>query len=297
MKSCLYECRVLHQRFAPRSHRFDYGMFYFCLDLDEIDEVVRLGPLVKRHRPILYSFRDEDFIDSTNNPCKEKLLQYVGSKTPGLAARIARIKLLTSLRVFGYIFNPVSIYYCLDANERLLCAVAEVTNTFRESKLYLIVDPSASVADDSEGFAYDTVLKAEMKKMFYVSPFTDLESLFQFVIRDPRADLSLTINTVEGANVVLASSVTGSRVSLTTWQLARLTICYPLVSLRTITLIHWQALKLFLKRVPFKAKEHAPHLQTNLRNPHKSLSQAGVVLERSTFLGTGGSAEIDKTIL
>ena len=297
MKSCLYECRVTHQRFAPRSHHFDYGMFYFCLDLDEIDAISRHQPLVKRNRLALYTFRDEDFIDSTAVPCKEKLLQFVESKNPALTSQIVHIKLLTSLRIFGYIFNPVSIYYCLDVNERLLCAVAEVTNTFREAKLYLIVDQAKSTTAGSEEPTGGTVLRAELQKLFYVSPFTDLESFFRFVIRDPHHDLSLTINTVEDARVILASSVTGTRVPITTWELLRLTCRYPLVSLRTISLIHLQALKLFLKRVPFKAKEHAPHLQTNLRNPHKSLSDACAVSERSAFLGTGGHAEIDKSIL
>jgi DUF1365 family protein len=251
---------------------------------------------VKRNRLALYTFRDEDFIDSTGVPCKEKLLQFVGSRKPALPSQIAHVKLLTSLRIFGYIFNPVSIYYCLDVNESLLCAVAEVTNTFREAKLYLIVDQakgSAAGSEEPDGI----VLRAELQKLFYVSPFTDLESFFRFVIKDPHHDLSLTINTVEDARVILASSVTGSRVAITTWELLRLTCRYPLVSLRTITLIHWQALKLFLKRVPFKAKEHAPHLQTNLRNPHKSLSDAVAVSERAAFLGTGGHAEIDKSIL
>lgn len=299
MKSCLYECRVSHQRFSPRAHRFDYGVFFFCLDLNEIDEIAQSQPLIKKGGRALYNFCDGDFIDSTSLNIRDKVLQYVVSRSPELAARTARIRLLTSLRILGYIFNPVSIYYCLDSNDRLICAVAEVTNTFRESKLYFISDTAA----DSEGLtAGEIILQAQLKKFFYVSPFSNLDTTFQFSIKDPEQSLNLIINTVENAKVTLASSVVGHRVPLNTGQLLRLTLQYPLMSLRTITLIHLQAFKLYLKGVPFFAKEADPQMQTEVRNPHKSLHEHGSGSMSSTSASSysfmaPGLIDVDKSVL
>lgn len=265
MRSCLYECHVMHARLAPRAHRFIYRIFLFALDLDELPALHRSLRLFSSERPNLYSFRDRDYLP-TGHPgaLRERVLAHVAQHRAPLPSH-TRILLVTLPRIAGYLFNPVSFYFCFDPAGQPLAAVAEVTNTFREVKAYVLAP------DAADGSAAAGVFRLRVPKHFYVSPFTDVDVAFDFTLRCPAQRLSIQIDDFAGAQRTLTSTLTGSRHALTDTQLAWFSVKYPLLSLRVITLIHWHALVLWLKRVPWFRKAARAADQRDLFRPHHSL--------------------------
>ncbi|MEP6671292.1 MAG: DUF1365 domain-containing protein [Chthoniobacter sp.] len=263
MNSCLYECSVMHHRLSPKEHHFRYSIFMFALDLDELDEVAQRVPLFSRNGRNLYAFRDRDHLTlpgretaSTRENLVALLAQHgIQFPTDG------RITLITLPRVFGYIFNPVSFYFCHDGAGAPLCAVVEVGNTFGEMKPYLLRD-----------FSSAGEFRLVTPKHFYVSPFSPLDLAFDFKLRIPGEGLEIHIDDREGERPVLLSALTGKRTPLTTGQLAWFTIKYPLLTLRVISLIHWHALLLWAKRLPWHRKSDRPDLQRDVMRPHASLA-------------------------
>lgn len=283
-RSCLYECRVMHHRLLPRKHRFEYGLFLACLDLDELDAADRDLRLFSHNRRNLYEFRDSDhFIRSgtseggiSRQTLKARVLDWLTGQ--GVAAgQNARIDLVTLPRVGGYVFNPVSFYFIASVTGQPICAVAEVGNTFGEQKPYLVpVEarppfselPAAGGSDSkcSQSLTTHQPLPAKFRvvapKHFYVSPFSELDLRFDFRLSQPGEDLAVGVSDLNAqGETVLVSSLTGRRRPLVDRELIRLTARYPLVTARVITLIHWQALKLWMKRVPFFGKSEHPSLQ------------------------------------
>jgi uncharacterized protein len=261
MNSCLYECTVMHHRFSPKVHHFSHDLFMFYLDLDEINFLAKNIFLFSRNQKNIYSFRDSDHEPAGENPLKERILDFL--RQNGISAGFSpRIMLLTLPRVFGYIFNPISIFYCFDENGSPVCSVAEVGNTFREKKLFLLRRENFS----GDGFQKNT------PKLFYVSPFSPLNLNFDFKLKVPGDKLDVKIDDLDGEEKILISTLTGQRTALTNKNLFWFTLKYPLVTAEVIFLIHWHALRLWLKRVPFYRKAADVPLQQNVLRPEVSLS-------------------------
>jgi hypothetical protein len=174
-----------------------------------------------------------------------------------------KIMLLTLPRVLGYVFNPVSFYFCFDGAGAPVCAIAEVGNTFREMKLFLLrtVD-----LDNKETF------RKIATKHFYVSPFSSLELSFDFKLRTPGEVLEIHIDDRDGDEKVLLSTLAGQRAALSNARLFWFSFKYPLVTLKIIFLIHWHALLLYMKRIPFYRKAANPARQCDVLNPHPTLT-------------------------
>jgi DUF1365 family protein len=261
LRSCLYECEVMHHRLTPKQNRFNYRIFLFCLDLDEIPAACKKTWGFSYNRFNLYSFRDRDHLTVTGGgTVRENLAAYLalhGVHFP----EAGRAILLTLPRVLGYIFNPVSFYFCFDPEGLPLCAVAQVGNTFGEMKPYLLAKPEAG-----------GVFRLRTPKHFYVSPFSALDLEFDFKLRIPDERLEIHIDDWQGQSQVLLSALTGTRVALSTGRLAWLTLKFPLVTLKVIFLIHWQALLLWLKRLPYHSKAANADLQRDVLNPHHSIA-------------------------
>jgi DUF1365 family protein len=280
MSSCLYECDVMHARFAPREHRFVYRIFLFALDLDELPDLHRRLPLFSVNRPNLYSFREADYLPTGEPvhpaPGAPPVCHPIGDKRVGLKQRVVgylaaqgvdltggRVVLVTLPRIFGYLFNPVSFYFCYDRTGVCVAALAEVTNTFREMKPYFLGPDTRA----------DGTFRLRVPKHFYVSPFSDVDVEFDFRLRPPDNRLAVQIDDHTGGRRTLTSTLTGPRRALTGARLAWFTVKYPLLTLRIIGLIHWHALLLWLKRVPWFTKAGRSAEQRDLYRPHASIAQ------------------------
>lgn len=285
MRSKVYECRVMHARFFPKAHRFAYRVFMLSLDLDELAELDQKHRLFSVDRGNLYSVRTADFLPltepvhnggrepgpnrygytPTDSPTlKERVVRYLN--THGVEADDSvRVELITLPRMLGYRFNPVSFYYVRDADGQLIASIVEVTNTFHEMKPYLLKADER----DEKGFRRRT------PKNFYVSPFSDVDVEFDFRLRPATDRLAVYIDDYEDERRNLATSITGTDRPLTDGALAGFLFRYPLLTLRVIFLIHWHALRLWLKRIPWFAKKNRAEAQSNLYRPHESLGQTG----------------------
>src|SRR6266581_4821574 len=232
LKSCLYECSVMHHRLVPKQHHFRHAIFMFYLDLDELEAAARRVFFLSRNRLNLYSFRDDDHLPGGTGPLKERVMDYLSRNGIEFDSR-GRITLLTLPRIMGYIFNPVSVYFCFNPAGAPVCAIAEVGNTFREMKLFLI--PSGDLCGNG-------MLQKTAPKHFYVSPFSSLDLSFDFKLRIPGEKLDLRIDERDGPEKILLSTLTGTRAALNNASLLWFTLKYPLVTLKVIFLIHWHAL-------------------------------------------------------
>ncbi len=261
LTSSIYECSVMHHRLTPKVHRFAYNVFYLWLDLDELDHLSAQLKLLKRNKWSLFSFFDSDHLDKGQGTAKENVLQLLAEEGVDVAP-IAKVFLLSFPRVLGYIFNPVCFYYCFDAQDRPLCAVAEVTNTYHEQKPYVLRDL------DGGGEQW----RLTTPKYFYVSPFFNLSLSFDFKLKIPAEHLEIHIDDRDGDSRVLLTTLTGKRRDLTDAGLLACAIKYPLLTLRVIFLIHWQAFKLWLKRLPVHSKAAQPELQRGVYRPHSSIA-------------------------
>jgi DUF1365 family protein len=275
MPSCLYECEVLHARFAPKPHRFVYRLFFFALDLDELETLHGRLALFSVNRPNLYSFRERDFLP-TSEPIHHGYTEPANLSRPSLKQRVTdfvaargvdltggRVLLVTLPRILGYLFNPVSFYFCYDRHGECVAALSEVTNTFREMKPFYL-----GPTTQTEG-----AFRLRTPKHFYVSPFSDVDVDFDFILRPPAERLAVQIDDYTGGQRTLTSLLTGPRRDLTNGRLAWFTLKYPLLTLRIISLIHWHALLLWLKRVPWFAKASRAADQRDLYRPHASIAQ------------------------
>lgn len=303
MNSCLYECSVLHARFSPRQHRFLYRIFLFAIDLDELETLHRRLRLFSFNRANLYSFRDADFLPTGepvhNAPApaaptrprpsslKARVVAHLATRGTDLTG--GRVVLVTLPRVFGYLFNPVSFYFCYDRAGTPVAALAEVTNTFKEMKPYFLgpatrtpapLSPAPSPSDlppsAGEGRPGGATFALRTPKHFYVSPFSDVDVAFDFTLRTPAENLSIQIDDYVGAERTLTSTLTGPRRALTGARLAWFTLKYPLLTLRIIGLIHGHAFVLWLKRVPWFAKSARAADQRALYRPHSSIARSAV---------------------
>lgn len=256
MNSCLYECTVMHRRLSPKRHEFVNRIFLFALDLDELPALTRRVPIFGHNEPGLYNFRDDDHFQITPGSARENAEAFLARH--GITGKPARILLLTNTRFLGYTFNPLSIWFCYRADGSPLAAIAEVGNTFKELKPFLVP-------------FQDGAFHLRIPKHFYVSPFSDLDLEFDFRFEPPGERLGVFIDDYTGADKTLVTSLTGKRSELTTGNLAAFTLKYPLITLKVIGLIHWHALLLWLKRLPFHRKEARTDLQRDVFRPHESL--------------------------
>lgn len=275
LRSCLYECSIMHRRVAPKVHAFRHGLFMALLDLDELEEICQRLRLWSHQRANLYSFRAQDHLEyGSSTSLKSSVLAWLADQGQVLPAT-TRIQLLTLPRVAGYVFNPVSFYFCSDADGQALGAVAEVGNTFGELKPYWIPCTSAGTTDPSGPGAVPAQFHQVVPKEFYVSPFFGLCLAFDFRLKSPGDRLSIAVNDVDTATgqTLLFSTLTGTRCALSDRELVRLSLRYPLVTVRVITLIHWHALRLWWKRIPWHRKSEAISDQRGVFRPHSTLRQ------------------------
>ena len=235
MRSALYTGTLVHSRRTPKKHVFRYPVCYWLLDLDELDEIDRrITPLAVNHRGLI-SFRDADHFDGA--PIKQAVLDFTGDSS------IERVLMLTQLRVLGYVFNPVSFYWCYRRDGdgwTLACMVSEVSNTFGERLPELLRGPALRYTHD---------------KRLHVSPFFGLDQSYEYAFSQPGDEIWARIHVHDRTGgTPLTAVLHARRRELTNWNVARTMLRHPMQPLQVTALIHWQALRLWLKRVPFHHK-------------------------------------------
>ena len=234
-RSALYVGAVLHRRLRPFMHRLRYRVFWILFDLDEIEQLPRRLWLFSRNRFNALSFYDTDHGDGGPRPLREQidgLLRSAGIDLPGCA-----IRLLCMPRIFGYGFNPLSIFFCYTAGGSLTAMIYEVHNTFgqRHSYLFPVSERGGAVIEHRCG------------KEFYVSPFMDMDMTYDFRVALPNQHVSVAIATSDCAGVQLVAALTGDRRMLSDAALLRVLITHPLLTLKVIGAIHWHAARMLLK--------------------------------------------------
>jgi uncharacterized protein len=240
--SGLYLGRVMHHRLRPRRHRFVYRVFSLLLDLDRLGELDRGLRLLAVDRPNLLSFWQRDHGARDGSPLRPWVEAQL--RAHGLEEAGARVLLLCFPRLLGYAFNPLSLYYCHDAQGRLAAIVCEVKNRCGEQHAYVLPAGPA---------------RQSAAKTFYVSPFLAMAARYRFRLEPPGERLSVVIQEEVAQATTLVATLTGERRPLTDAQLLRAVLRLPLMTYKVIVGIHYEALRLWLKGVPLQPRAGGGH--------------------------------------
>lgn len=246
--SALYTGRVRHRRDAGPRHEFSYRVWSVLVDLDEIDQLSSRIPILSHNRWNLFSFRDTDHLGPGDGSVRAKLARWLDAEHREQLPE-GPVLLLTNLRQLGYVFNPVSFYYCYERDGGLRTVIAEVHNTFGEAYCYRLEGHSAPGTRPVHHVA---------DKRFHVSPFQPLAGHYQFHVTPPGERLATHIELHRDGAKAFDATLTMQRRPLTTGSLLAMVVRNPHVTLHTITMIHWQALRLWWKRAPFYRKPEPP---------------------------------------
>jgi len=246
--AALYFGDVMHARLKPMGHRFTYRVMSLLIDLDRLDEADRLSPLFSVNRAGLYSFQEADHGERDGS----SLRAYAGrcAASRGIDLTGGRVTLLCYPRLFGYTFNPLSVYFCYLADGTLALMIYEVRNTFGDIHPYVLKVQPGDISPAG--------LRQEQDKLFYVSPFIGMTMHYRFRISPPGEDVKLRILETDRDGPLLAATFTGRRRALTSAALLRSFAALPLLTFKIIAAIHWQALRLWLKGARLVPRLKAP---------------------------------------
>lgn len=246
-QSALYAGKVMHQRLKPRRHRLSYRMFLLLLDLDEIDALAARLRLFSRNRFNFFGFVDRDHGDKSGGSLRAYVERQLNAS--GIEADGGPIRLLSMPRMFGYAFNPLSVYFCHRRQGDLTAILYEVSNTFGQRHSYLIP------VDDS---GREGSIEQHCDKHFYVSPFLAMDMHYRFRVGPPGDEVSIHITGSDDQGPLIVASFSGRRRRLTDATLARALLAYPLLTIKIIAAIHWEALLLWAKGMRFHARPDPP---------------------------------------
>ena len=242
MHSCFYEGQVSHRRYTPGQHAFNYRLFYLYLDLDELEQVFHKRWFWSTQKPSLAWFRESDHILEKGQSLKQTIYSLVEKQT-GKSPQ-GPVRLLTHLRYFGYIFNPVSFYYCFDKNDtRVETIVAEVNNTpWGERHLYVL--------PGEDNLSNTNTMKFRRNKEFHVSPFMPMDMNYDWLFTRPEKKLGVHMENYQADIKIFDATLGLVRKPINGKTCAGMLIRYPFMTAKVIMAIYWQALRLLLKKVP-----------------------------------------------
>ena len=241
LNSCLYEGQVYHRRTRPKQHVLRYSVFTLLLDLSERKLLAKNLKLFSYNRFNIFSFFDKDFGENA----AEDLPAYVERKLveANITSVPSRVLLSCYPRIFGWVFNPLSLFYCLDAQGHCFAVIHEVHNTFGERHAYVL--PVTNTSGSQEW------IEQRVEKELFVSPFAHMSMSYQFRLNFPEEKQVIVIRASDDESVVITASYTAKRKTLTAKQLLRQLVKFPFQTFKVVLGIHWEALRLFLKGVPW----------------------------------------------
>ena len=258
LASCLYVGKVRHHRSTPVEHVFDYSLFQVYLDLAELDVLFRGRWLWSTSRPALARFRREDHLGPPTTPLSVAVQDLVESRLGWRPT--GPIRLLTNLRYFGYVINPISLYYCFDDTDtNVVAVVAEVHNTpWGEQHCYVLDWPAE---ESLTANAVDRgMLRATQDKAFHVSPFMEMNHSYRWCITPPGEALHVNIENIHSGRQLHVATLSLQRRPITTLSLATVLLRHPWMTARVVSGIYWQALKLWWKGVKYVPHPSSSHL-------------------------------------
>lgn len=235
LQSALYLGEVVHQRLKPQRHRLAYRVFSLLIDLDELQQLDRRLRFFSYNRFNIFSFLDRDHGPSEAGPLRAWVDHHL--KAAGITLDGGPIRVLCYPRLFGYVFNPLTVYFCHHRDGRLVAILYEVNNTFGARHTYVI-----PAAQDHKGRVVQ-----ECGKVFYVSPFNAVTGKYRFRVDPPEQHVSVVINHSDAEGPLLYAAFKGRRVVLTDRALLATLARYPLMTIKVIVGIHWEALRLWRK--------------------------------------------------
>jgi uncharacterized protein len=233
----LYFGDVMHARLKPMGHRFSYRVMSLLIDLDRLDEADRQSALFGVNRPALYSFREADHGERDGSSLRGYVQR--GAADHGIDLTGGRVLLLCYPRLLGYTFNPLSVYFCYRADGELALLIYEVRNTFGDIHAYVL--------PVKQGEWSDAGIRQSQEKLFYVSPFIEMAMRYHFRVSPPGEKVKLRILETDREGPLLAATFNGRRRPMNTANLLRCFLTLPLMTLKIMAAIHWEALRLWLK--------------------------------------------------
>ena len=262
LSSALYPGSVVHHRLRPRQHRLNYSIWSMLIDLDELVALDRSLSWFSVNRFNLFSFFPRDRGDRSGSDLKRQVEAIMGEA--GIEPDGGPIRLLTMPRFLGYAFNPLSVFFCHRRSGDIAAILWEVDNTFGERHGYLL--PVENVENGE--------IRQSCDKAFYVSPFMDMDLSYAFRVRPPAEIFSLAIEVGDSEGKLMTARQLARRVEVSDAALLRLAIQIPLVTLKVIAGIHWEALKIWVKGVGLRKRppppEHAISYVSPLPPPQKA---------------------------
>ena len=240
--SALYTGYVAHTR--PGKHRLKYAVFMLALDLDELRALDRRLTLFAHNRVGLLALFDRDHAARLEAPIKPQIEAKL--REAGIGWEGGRIVLLTMPRLLNYVFNPISVYFCTHRDGALAALVHEVSNTFGERHFY-VLPPRAEA---------NGVISQVCEKAFFVSPFLEQDLRYEFAVRSPGEAVSVAMIVRRRADIALTASFSGARLDLTDANILRAWLGNPLMTLKVIAGIHWEALRMWVKGVRYLGRGH-----------------------------------------
>ena len=240
LEPAIYQGTLRHRRFQPTAHAFQYPLFMAFLDVDTIPQTMQQARFGGYNRFNWASYYDKDFFGDPSLSLRERVTRDAAGQ--GISLPDGPMYVLTHLRYLGYRFSPVSFYFCYAHDGGDPMVLAEVNNTFGESRNYWLGPHNAVSSENS--------LRFRCAKDFHVSPFMDMDLDYDFTFTPPQQKLVVHMNTLRGGDALFDATLTMERQPWTSANLTRTLLRYPWMTAKVITAIHWEAVKLFLKGVP-----------------------------------------------
>ena len=243
--SAIYRGLVAHQRIRPRRHNLKYKVFSLLLDLNELGNLNQPFRLFSYNKWGVFSFYEKDHGALDGEPLKIWVKNQLQNSKIDFDS--LEIKLLCYPRILGYVFNPLSVYFCYEKEKGLIAILYEVCNTFKERHTYIL-----PVKNNNE-----TLVKQRCKKLHYVSPFINMNADYNFEITPPKKTVEIVIKESDQEGIFLIASFIGEKFSFNQKNLFKCLFYYPMMSLKIMGGIHWEALRLWSKGVPFHPHKSA----------------------------------------